>query len=206
MEEFRRDARNVKLRISDNFIEDVTDVLKRFFRELEDPIFTLELHPQWKEAAGTSFTQPCSALGFLGPEFPWVGSWCQPWCQLWIGWVHAGSGFPLCRNHLEAAALGAVQGAHPAPASPQPQNPGCAHRAPLPVSGALPSESPAPGRLWGLPAAQGMLAPIPKRQGGPHALLHPCSCCWNVCDTLNIPKAILQQGGVTGSLGLGDTL
>uniref|UniRef100_A0A8B9G285 Arf-GAP with Rho-GAP domain, ANK repeat and PH domain-containing protein 3 n=1 Tax=Amazona collaria TaxID=241587 RepID=A0A8B9G285_9PSIT len=54
MEEFRRDARNVKLRISNNFIEDVTDVLKRFFRELEDPVFTLELHPQWKEAAGTS--------------------------------------------------------------------------------------------------------------------------------------------------------
>nr|XP_032629534.1 arf-GAP with Rho-GAP domain, ANK repeat and PH domain-containing protein 3 [Chelonoidis abingdonii] len=51
MEQFRRDARNVKLRISDNFIEDVTDVLKRFFRELEDPIFTSELHPQWKEAA-----------------------------------------------------------------------------------------------------------------------------------------------------------
>ncbi|NXK44564.1 ARAP3 protein, partial [Chauna torquata] len=54
MEEFRRDARNVKLRISDNFIEDVTDVLKRFFRELEDPIFTLELHQQWKEAAEIS--------------------------------------------------------------------------------------------------------------------------------------------------------
>ncbi|NXQ89596.1 ARAP2 protein, partial [Nyctibius grandis] len=54
MEEFRRDARNVKLRISDNFIEDVTDVLKRFFRELEDPVFTLELHPQWKEAAEIS--------------------------------------------------------------------------------------------------------------------------------------------------------
>ncbi|XP_063784629.1 arf-GAP with Rho-GAP domain, ANK repeat and PH domain-containing protein 3 isoform X1 [Pseudophryne corroboree] len=51
MDEFRRDARNVKLRINDNFIEDVTDVLKRFFRELDDPIFTTELHPQWKEAA-----------------------------------------------------------------------------------------------------------------------------------------------------------
>ncbi|XP_018107585.1 arf-GAP with Rho-GAP domain, ANK repeat and PH domain-containing protein 3 isoform X2 [Xenopus laevis] len=51
MEEFRKDARNVKLRISDNFIEDVTDALKRFFRELDDPIFTTELHPQWKEAA-----------------------------------------------------------------------------------------------------------------------------------------------------------
>uniref|UniRef100_A0A670ZDH6 ArfGAP with RhoGAP domain, ankyrin repeat and PH domain 3 n=1 Tax=Pseudonaja textilis TaxID=8673 RepID=A0A670ZDH6_PSETE len=50
MEEFRRDARNVKLHISNNFIEDVTDVLKRFFRELEDTIFTTYLHPQWNEA------------------------------------------------------------------------------------------------------------------------------------------------------------
>lgn len=51
MEEFRRDARNVKLRIGDNFIEDVTDVLKRFFREIDDPIFMADLHPYWKEAA-----------------------------------------------------------------------------------------------------------------------------------------------------------
>ncbi|KAM3866624.1 arf-GAP with Rho-GAP domain, ANK repeat and PH domain-containing protein 3-like [Diretmus argenteus] len=51
MEEFRKDARNVKLRIGDNFIEDVTDVLKRFFREIDDPIFMADLHPMWKEAA-----------------------------------------------------------------------------------------------------------------------------------------------------------
>ncbi|XP_051870238.1 arf-GAP with Rho-GAP domain, ANK repeat and PH domain-containing protein 3 [Pristis pectinata] len=51
MDEFRKDARNVKLRTGEHFIEDVTDVLKRFFREVDDPVFMTELHPQWKEAA-----------------------------------------------------------------------------------------------------------------------------------------------------------
>lgn len=54
MEEFRKDARNVKLRIGDHFIEDVTDVLKRFFREIDDPIFMADLHPLWQEAASES--------------------------------------------------------------------------------------------------------------------------------------------------------
>ncbi|XP_072923477.1 arf-GAP with Rho-GAP domain, ANK repeat and PH domain-containing protein 3 isoform X1 [Hemitrygon akajei] len=54
MDEFRKDARNVKLRTGEHFIEDVTDVLKRFFREVDDPIFMTELHPQWKEAADIS--------------------------------------------------------------------------------------------------------------------------------------------------------
>lgn len=56
MDEFRKDARNVKLRIGDHFIEDVTDVLKRFFRELDDPIFMADLHPLWQEAASESST------------------------------------------------------------------------------------------------------------------------------------------------------
>lgn len=54
MDEFRKDARNVKLRIGDHFIEDVTDVLKRFFREVEDPIFMDDLHQLWQEAASES--------------------------------------------------------------------------------------------------------------------------------------------------------
>uniref|UniRef100_A0A8C5KJ09 ArfGAP with RhoGAP domain, ankyrin repeat and PH domain 3 n=1 Tax=Jaculus jaculus TaxID=51337 RepID=A0A8C5KJ09_JACJA len=49
--EFRRDARSVKLRPREHFVEDVTDTLKRFFRELDDPVTSAQLLPRWREAA-----------------------------------------------------------------------------------------------------------------------------------------------------------
>lgn len=49
--EFRRDARSVKLRPGEHFVEDVTDTLKRFFRELDDPVTCARLLPRWREAA-----------------------------------------------------------------------------------------------------------------------------------------------------------
>ncbi|ERE85860.1 arf-GAP with Rho-GAP domain, ANK repeat and PH domain-containing protein 3 [Cricetulus griseus] len=49
--EFRRDARSVKLRPREHFVEDVTDTLKRFFRELDDPVTSARLLPRWREAA-----------------------------------------------------------------------------------------------------------------------------------------------------------
>lgn len=52
--EFRRDARSVKLRPGEHFLEDVTDTLKRFFRELDDPVTSARLLPRWREAAGTA--------------------------------------------------------------------------------------------------------------------------------------------------------
>lgn len=52
--EFRRDARSVKLRPREHFVEDVTDTLKRFFRELDDPVTSARLLPRWREAAELS--------------------------------------------------------------------------------------------------------------------------------------------------------
>ncbi|XP_074147763.1 arf-GAP with Rho-GAP domain, ANK repeat and PH domain-containing protein 3 isoform X2 [Sminthopsis crassicaudata] len=49
--EFRQDARSVKLRPGEHFVEDVTDTLKRFFRELDDPVTSARLLPRWREAA-----------------------------------------------------------------------------------------------------------------------------------------------------------
>lgn len=65
--EFRRDARSVKLRPREHFVEDVTDTLKRFFRELDDPVTSARLLPRWREAAGTSKTHPRSHLPLSVP-------------------------------------------------------------------------------------------------------------------------------------------
>lgn len=60
--EFRRDARSVKLRPGEHFVEDVTDTLKRFFRELDDPVTSARLLPRWREAAGRYSYEPHGQL------------------------------------------------------------------------------------------------------------------------------------------------
>nr|XP_020484890.1 arf-GAP with Rho-GAP domain, ANK repeat and PH domain-containing protein 2 [Labrus bergylta]XP_020484892.1 arf-GAP with Rho-GAP domain, ANK repeat and PH domain-containing protein 2 [Labrus bergylta]XP_029132333.1 arf-GAP with Rho-GAP domain, ANK repeat and PH domain-containing protein 2 [Labrus bergylta] len=50
LEEFTRDARNVKLREKEHKLEDVTDTLKSFLSEAEDALLTKELYPYWVSA------------------------------------------------------------------------------------------------------------------------------------------------------------
>ncbi|XP_068611809.1 arf-GAP with Rho-GAP domain, ANK repeat and PH domain-containing protein 2 [Brachionichthys hirsutus] len=50
LEEFARDARNVKLREKEHQLEDVTDTLKSFFSRAEDALLTKELYPYWVAA------------------------------------------------------------------------------------------------------------------------------------------------------------
>uniref|UniRef100_A0A3B3SMA9 ArfGAP with RhoGAP domain, ankyrin repeat and PH domain 3 n=1 Tax=Paramormyrops kingsleyae TaxID=1676925 RepID=A0A3B3SMA9_9TELE len=47
LESFQKDARSVKLRVGEQQLEDVTDVLKSFLRGLEDALLTKELYPFW---------------------------------------------------------------------------------------------------------------------------------------------------------------
>ncbi|XP_028855445.1 arf-GAP with Rho-GAP domain, ANK repeat and PH domain-containing protein 2 isoform X2 [Denticeps clupeoides] len=47
LQEFRRDARNVKLRLQDHRLEDITDTLKAFLSESEDALLAKELYPYW---------------------------------------------------------------------------------------------------------------------------------------------------------------
>ncbi|XP_078131876.1 arf-GAP with Rho-GAP domain, ANK repeat and PH domain-containing protein 2 isoform X2 [Sander vitreus] len=50
LEEFTRDARNVKLREKEQQLEDVTDTLKSFLSQAEDALLTKELYPYWVSA------------------------------------------------------------------------------------------------------------------------------------------------------------
>lgn len=52
LDEFTRDARNVKLRESERHLEDVTDTLKSFLSQSEDALLTKELYPYWVSALG----------------------------------------------------------------------------------------------------------------------------------------------------------
>ncbi|KAM3849702.1 arf-GAP with Rho-GAP domain, ANK repeat and PH domain-containing protein 2 [Diretmus argenteus] len=50
VEEFSRDARNVKLREKEHHLEDVTDTLKSFLSHAEDALLAKELYPYWVSA------------------------------------------------------------------------------------------------------------------------------------------------------------
>ncbi|XP_062300381.1 LOW QUALITY PROTEIN: arf-GAP with Rho-GAP domain, ANK repeat and PH domain-containing protein 2 [Scomber scombrus] len=50
LEEFTRDARNVKLREKEHHLEDVTGTLKSFLSQAEDALLTKELYPYWVSA------------------------------------------------------------------------------------------------------------------------------------------------------------
>lgn len=52
LEEFTRDARNVKLRVQDHRLQDVTDALKGFLSNCEDALLAKELYPYWISALG----------------------------------------------------------------------------------------------------------------------------------------------------------
>ncbi|XP_070785719.1 arf-GAP with Rho-GAP domain, ANK repeat and PH domain-containing protein 2 [Enoplosus armatus] len=50
LEEFTRDARNVKLREKEHKLDDVTETLKSFLAQAEDALLTKELYPYWVTA------------------------------------------------------------------------------------------------------------------------------------------------------------
>ncbi|XP_067893092.1 arf-GAP with Rho-GAP domain, ANK repeat and PH domain-containing protein 2 [Heterodontus francisci] len=50
LDQFRKDARNVKLRIGEHQLGDVADVMKRFLFEIDDALLTKELYPYWLSA------------------------------------------------------------------------------------------------------------------------------------------------------------
>lgn len=51
-ERFRRDARSLRLKEGEHQVDDVSNTLKRFFRELEEGLFTSEDASTWLSTAG----------------------------------------------------------------------------------------------------------------------------------------------------------
>lgn len=49
---FRRDARSLRLKEGEHQVDDVSNTLKRFFRELEEGLFTSEDGSTWLSTAG----------------------------------------------------------------------------------------------------------------------------------------------------------
>ncbi|XP_066288028.1 arf-GAP with Rho-GAP domain, ANK repeat and PH domain-containing protein 1-like isoform X4 [Branchiostoma lanceolatum] len=52
LRDFNTDARSVRLKLGDHSVHDVANCLKRYFRNLEDPLLTKDLHDRWVEVAG----------------------------------------------------------------------------------------------------------------------------------------------------------
>ncbi|KAM5194478.1 arf-GAP with Rho-GAP domain, ANK repeat and PH domain-containing protein 2 [Mantella aurantiaca] len=50
LEDFKKDARSIKLKVGKHQLEDVTDVLKYFFYGIDDALLTKELYPYWISA------------------------------------------------------------------------------------------------------------------------------------------------------------
>ncbi|XP_018416762.1 PREDICTED: arf-GAP with Rho-GAP domain, ANK repeat and PH domain-containing protein 2 [Nanorana parkeri] len=50
LEDFKKDARSIKLKVGEHQLEDVTDVLKYFLYEIDDALLTKELYPYWISA------------------------------------------------------------------------------------------------------------------------------------------------------------
>ncbi|KAG8453577.1 hypothetical protein GDO86_000274 [Hymenochirus boettgeri] len=53
LEGFKKNARSIKLKVGKHQLEDVTDVLKSFFYNIEDALLTKELYPYWISALDT---------------------------------------------------------------------------------------------------------------------------------------------------------
>lgn len=60
LENFKKDARSLKLRAGKHQLEDVTGVLKSFLSDIDDALLTKELYPYWISALGNTFNTECT--------------------------------------------------------------------------------------------------------------------------------------------------